>query len=199
MADAAQNIEVPIFGVITRKIKSLRTILVAIGKMAQGYIVENFETEGSRLGTPWPALSPRYAARKLKKYGKKQILVRDQRLLNSIPGSTPQVGDDNVTVGTEVPYATIHHYGGTIAHAARTETFLRNRHKKDIKQRKNETAEHFADRFALRNKFKKGKTAGRGFTFGSYTVTIPPRPFMKLIPEDATEMGKEVSDFLFRE
>lgn len=60
-------------------------------------------------------------------------------------------------ITNRTPYAGVHNWGGTITRHARSERFIRNRSK--------------------RGKFKKGISAGRGFTFKGGSTTMPQRQF----------------------
>ena len=117
--------------------------------------IENFQNnffKQSFDGIPWLKAKDSKADR--------QRLLRDTgKLFNSINASL--ISSNRVIIsagGSQIPYARIHNEGGTITRDARTETFVRNR---DAKKR-----------------FTKGTTKGRGFTFSSYTYTMPKRQFM---------------------
>jgi phage gpG-like protein len=178
-------------------------VLQSIGEKAKNYVMENFRTQGANLGKPWQPLSRRYGRRKAKKYGdKKPMLELTGRLKNSIKSITPVVNGNTVTIGTNVPYAAIHHYGGTIMQGARSETFGRLR----VSSGKN------------KGRFKKGKatqSTGKGsytyisaqkrikknikaFVFKSRTITIPPRPFMEISENDANKLNRQLLAWLVR-
>lgn len=114
----------------------------------QGWTDSSFE--------PW---KPRQSKRK--KDAGKAILVQTGRLRGAITVISEQPG--RVVIGVQgVPYARLHNYGGKITRPARSETFLRNR----LTRGKN------------KGRFKKGITAGRGFTFKAGTATMPRRQFI---------------------
>lgn len=83
------------------------------------------------------------------------IMIKSGRLRNSLRG---RVMGNDVIWGTDVPYAKVHNEGGEITRYARSELFVRNRSKK--------------------GKFKRGTTAGQGFTFKGSSRRMPQRQFM---------------------
>jgi len=113
-------------------------------------------------GNPWQPLSPAYAKRK--KRGAGRILTATSTLSGSITGMIISQGRVVISAGgAKTPYARIHNEGGTIQHAARSETFLRNR--------------------SRRGRFATGTTAGQGQSFQPYTVNMPKRQFMGFTKE----------------
>lgn len=72
-------------------------VLGNIGEALVNSTKDRFGTESSPAGVPWPALSPRYARVKERKYPGKSILRREDRLFDSI---VAQVHGDTLLVGT---------------------------------------------------------------------------------------------------
>jgi len=78
---------------------------------------EQFASEGSKGASGhWPALSPRYAAQKIARYGAgKKILEADGHLRESLTGDNPgsyyQTGPKDFAIGTVIPYGIYHQRG----------------------------------------------------------------------------------------
>lgn len=75
---------------------------------------QQFGTQGKRWGTPWRELKPRTVAQKRSLGFTSDILVRENILLRSIadrPMGFERVGPHDMTAGTRVEYAGIHHRG----------------------------------------------------------------------------------------
>lgn len=70
---------------------------------------ESFEQQRSPEGVAWAPLSPQYALLKAKLFPGKPILQRQGWLLRSL---FRQAKGNVVTVGSHLPYAAIHQYGG---------------------------------------------------------------------------------------
>lgn len=162
-----------IFEINTAKIISLcREIMPIIGNEAVNWSQDNFRLQGWRESTllPWqPRISKRDPGR--------AILIKSGRLLRSI--RITAVGDLTVSIGTDVPYARIHNYGGEVNRYARSETFLRNRISKGIRK----------------GQFKKGVKAGKGFTFSAGGFNMPQRQFLgnsPMLQEQINKTAKEL-------
>lgn len=82
----------------------------------------------------------------------------------------------NARVQTNKIYAPVHQFGATITQHPRTALYKHNRGK--------------------RGKFTKGTTRGRGATYGKRTITIPPRPFFGLTPQEKGRVDKIISAFV---
>lgn len=89
-------------------------------------VQRNFNTEGSFVGG-WRALSPRYAAWKLRHYGRKPILVRTGRMKRSFvyggPGNYIRAWKLRMALGSTVEY-TKYHQAGTERMPARPVIWL---------------------------------------------------------------------------
>lgn len=86
---------------------------------AEFFFIERrqFRTEGAAGASGrWKALSPKYAAWKLKRYGPKPILERTGRLLKSLTNQSPDTirvfGRREAIFGSRVPYGRYHQRGG---------------------------------------------------------------------------------------
>lgn len=75
---------------------------------------------------------------------------------------TPQVDERSISFGSNLPYASIHLFGGEIHRPARSEIFTRNRKK----------------RGPGRGRFSGGTKSGRGNTLSEYTIKMPQRYYL---------------------
>lgn len=124
---------------------------------------KNFERK-SFDGKPWAPYK-----NKKREPRKGSLMMRNNNLYNSVKSRV--VSPDLVVVsagGSKAPYARIHNEGGTIERAARSETFIRNRHQKG----------KLGKMFGGMGAFRKGTTAGQGLTFKPYIINIPKRQFL---------------------
>ncbi|WP_275629815.1 phage virion morphogenesis protein [Pseudomonas sp. 273] len=129
-----------------------------------------FETQASPDGTPWQALSPAYLKRKRKNQDK--ILVLNGYLKNSIRF---QVSENELAVGSNRTYAAIHHFGGEIQIAARSQ---QAHFRYDAKT--NEVGPHFVN--------KSRANFSQWVTLGPYTIKIPARPWLGTSDRDDDEL-----------
>ncbi len=139
---------------------------------------QRFASQTSPDGTPWQALSPAYQRRKRKNQDK--ILVLDGYLKNTL---RYQVSNDELLFGTNRQYAAIHHFGGTIDFAARSQqTYFR--------QGKNgEVGNLFV------NKHKSN--FAQWVTIGAYQIRIPARPFLGVSDSDGYAIAGVAMRYLF--
>jgi len=110
-------------------------------------------------------------SKRVAKHGGQTLLISG-RLMRSL--LTPQVTNEGITFGSNLPYAAIHQYGGEINMPARSGLFLRDR----------------ITRGTRKGKFRKGTEAGRGSTRKGYTITMPARPSIVFQPQDIEDAGK---------
>ena len=140
------------------RLKNRRPLMANLGRILANAVDDNFAANG-RPG--WrPLKYPRLR-------GGSGILQDSGRLRNSM---TTQTDNKSATVGTNVAYAAIHHFGGqTRPHLIRP---------------KNGKALKFGGRFAKQANHPGSK--------------IPARPFMSLQPEDEQALAEAVADYLNR-
>ncbi|SMG35597.1 phage virion morphogenesis protein [Sphingobacterium psychroaquaticum] len=151
-----QNIE-QFFHAFQQKIEQAQQRLPdIIGTEVLNSALDNFRDE-SFFGDKWPARKDKKNTRKL--LVKTGALQRSPRVIRSQPGL--------VTVGSDVPYASVHNNGEEISRNARSETFIRNRHTKGKKK----------------GLFSRGITRGQGFSFKAYTYSMPRRRFFGAHPK----------------
>ncbi|MCY1296327.1 phage virion morphogenesis protein [compost metagenome] len=124
-----------------------------------------FASQASPDGTPWKALSPAYLKRKRKNPDK--ILVLDGYLKNTL---RYQVTDDELLFGTNRKYGAIHHFGGEIDVAARSQQAY-------FKQSKDgEVGNQFVS--------KRRSNFAQWVTIGAHKIHIPARPILGTSEED---------------
>lgn len=150
--------------IVQRKVSGIISQLpIVVGNEAvkwsqERFLEQNWLSDGAQ---PW---QQRKAENK--KTAGRKILIQSGRLFRSI--RIIDANANTVTIGvTDVPYAAIHNYGGEIHQAARSETFVRGRKVRGINK----------------GQFKKGVTAGRGFTFKERRIVIPQRQFIGYSPD----------------
>lgn len=125
-----------------------------------------FESQSAPDGTPWQALSPAYLKRKKKNRDK--ILVLDGPLSNNMRF---QVIGGDLLVGTNMVYGAIHHFGGSIDIAARSQQayFRQNKKTGDV-----------GNLFVSKSK----SNFSQWVTLGAYTIQIPARPWLGTSEDD---------------
>ncbi|MDD3149924.1 MAG: phage virion morphogenesis protein [Candidatus Gastranaerophilales bacterium] len=98
---------------LKKKVKNLRPVMRAISEDMLYAVKENFDTQGSRLGEKWADLSATtQAARKKKGYNPNSPkLQQERKLYDSI---TAQSTNSTAQVGSILPYARLHHFGGNV-------------------------------------------------------------------------------------
>jgi len=153
-----------------------------------GYVLfstqRRFETQTGPDGVQWKSLSPRTAKARAgrKVRGTDHILRQSVRLYNSL---TMRSDDTTAQVGTNVEYAAIHQFGGTIAMQERQArlSFKKIRGKRGVRFVKTGT---------------RGATV-QDATIGAHTVRIPPRPYLGINAADQEEIGAVAIAALRRE
>jgi phage gpG-like protein len=148
--------------ILNRKFKrALAGLPPVIGAEAVNWSQERF-VQQNWIGSTEQPWQPRIYNRKGKG---RAILIQSGRLWRSIRIISTE--EMRVTIGTDVPYAAIHNYGGQIHQAARSETFTRNRKVRGINK----------------GQFKRGTSPGRGFTLGERVINMPQRQFIGSSPD----------------
>ncbi|EOD6656754.1 phage virion morphogenesis protein, partial [Salmonella enterica] len=92
--------------------------------------------------------------------------------------------NDSATVGTNVKYAAIHQYGGTITMPARSQRAY-------YRQYKDGRVGH---RFVR----KSQSNFSQWHTLPAYHITLPARPFLALDDSDIRQMGDTLENYLRR-
>lgn len=139
-----------------------------------------FETESGPGGQPW---TPSSRARE----ENGQTLTDTGRLRASITREVSAASSEwALAIGTNVVYAAIHQFGGTIQHPARTVTLYRH-----VKGR----MDRFSDwRFVKR----KNANYAEDHQVGPYSVAMPARPFLGIDGADETAIAEIAADWLGR-
>lgn len=157
----------------------MRPALRIVGSIARTSIVRNFE-QGGRPKRWKPSL------RVIKHGG--QTLILSGRLKQSIAAREPRVTETSVTIGSNVIYAAIHHYGGVIEHGPSSRT-LAFRRGKDGK-----LGGFMSRRDAGRR--KTGAIDIRTASSGGGYTPIPARPFLLLQTEDMAEIKAALAEYI---
>lgn len=161
-------------------------VMPVIAGIMHDAVMENFE----RGGRPkWLGLKPATIAQKQKLgYGDK-ILIRRGRLYSSI---TQQSDSHSAVVGTNLKYAAIHQFGGTINRAAHSKE---TRHRTDAKGNLL-TTKLFGGKGLIFAKKSHKRVLTRSVQVGAHTINIPARPFLALTEGDEEKIVRKVSDYL---
>lgn len=136
------------------------------------------KTADPATGTPWQPLSASRQRQRAHKGRSIANMLQDGGwLVGSIarpsgPGAVREIGPDHALVGTDVPYAAIHQFGGTIKREAAPMT---------VRLRKKNGRIQFA-----KNKHKRVRIVDT--VRKAYTITIPARPFIGVSPTDIQDM-----------
>lgn len=152
---------------ITRRLTNTAPAMRRIKGVMLDAVEQNFEEQGR---PKWVDLSPATkAARASKGKWPGKILQVSGRLASSIVGES---GNGFATVGTNLEYAPIHQFGGTITQYAQTRFVNFNIDSKG------------------RSRFAKRKNANfaQAVTFRQRTINIPARPFLAFADDDLEEM-----------
>ncbi|MEM5788998.1 MAG: phage virion morphogenesis protein [Syntrophobacteraceae bacterium] len=164
---------------IQSRLGNLRPAWALIGQIVLESVQRNFRERRAPDGTPWKPVSAAYARAKAKKgHSPDNILVLRNRLLRSI---NAKPGSDHVEVGTNVVYAAIHQFGGSINKkaSARTVYFKIGKGK---------------SRFS-----KKAKANfAQDVNIGAHTINMPARTFLGIRAEDWGRMARGLEQYLLR-
>jgi phage gpG-like protein len=81
-------------------------------------------------------------------------------------------------MGSNLEYARIHQFGGTIKTKARSEIFIRTKYKSGAKK----------GQFKKLSKDMSKRKMGQGYTYGDGSIDIPARPYLVLQDEDVIQI-----------
>ena len=115
MSGSALSIEVRGIDAITNRVESLtklfdtQVILDQSAALLFNRVRTRFMQALDADGNSWAPLTPKYAAKKQRKYGGGGLLYASGSLFHSLQVSA--VGDDSRAIGTDVPYAKFHQFG----------------------------------------------------------------------------------------
>ncbi len=146
-----------------------RAVFDEIGAMLVATVARRFETGTGPDGKKWPPS---------KRAGRDggQTLVKSGRLGSSV---THRVDATGVDVGTNVIYAAIHQFGGTIKQKARRQTLAFRR----VKTASGAYVMRFASRKSTRAR-KAGTVRVAFAEIGAREIAMPARPFLGLDASD---------------
>jgi phage virion morphogenesis protein len=141
-------------------------MLREIGDALVARTMLRFERGTGPTGTPWPPFARSTLARMARgRRGAGAKLLQDRGILRQ--SITRRIFNSVLEVGTNVAYAAIHQFGGTIERASRTQT---------IYQRYDERTGVLKPRFVR----KASSNFARDVSVGAHVIRIPARPFMDL-------------------
>ena len=140
---------------------------------------QRFQAQMSPEGEKWKALSPSYQKRK--KRNKEKILSLNGYLSGTL---RYQIESDGLLFGSNLPYAAIHHFGGTIEIKSRQTTLY-------FKQNKDGSVNN---QFAKKSKSNYSET----HTIPAYHITMPERPWLGLSSADEERLLNIAKKHLFQ-
>jgi len=157
---------------------NLRPAMKNIGEYMVLETDDRFKTQTAPDGSQWQPISRSWRQAKQRNGYITKILQMRGRLRKSI---VPKAGADHVSVGTNVVYANIHQFGGSITHHARSQQ-----------------ANFRIDKKTGKSQFAKKKRANfsQNVTIGGHTTDIPARPFLGTNDENEREIGRIVADYI---
>nr|WP_306441232.1 phage virion morphogenesis protein [Methyloversatilis sp. XJ19-13] len=173
---------------VAENTRSPRPLMRAIAGTLESETEKSFAAQGR---PAWLGLSPRT----LKKRGAGAKILQDTgRLAGSVAS---RYGRDFASIGSNVAYAAIHQFGGTINRAPYSSSVrLRTDAKgKLLRQSTNSKLAVFA-------KDSHRRAVSRRYTVGAYGITIPARPFLpadkdgRLQPAAARAIESDVQAWL---
>ncbi|AOJ10592.1 phage virion morphogenesis protein [Burkholderia mayonis] len=151
-------------------------------------VEENFAQQGR---PKWLGLSPKTLKRRREEAGTGKILQRSGRLAASVVQTHDAT---SARVGTNVVYAAIHQFGGTIQRHPMS-GYVRLRKGRDGMIMRQANHPHLA--VFAKNGHKRVKIVKWTRSQG-WTIKIPARPFFVLTEADNTKIETEVSAYLRR-
>lgn len=133
-----------------------------VGEYLLNSIHDNFDREETPAGMAWQGLKEKT---KLQREKKRLTPIRILRARGRLAGSFSSIATPTeVRVGTPVPYAAIHNFGGDIEQPARKQT---------IYQRYDEKTDTIHQKFVRKSR----SNFARDVDVGAHTITMPARQF----------------------
>lgn len=181
--------------------RDLRPLLIGLGTMAMREFDKNFRAQGRP--TQWAPLKPKTLYRR-RKSGKGAKILRDtgrlqQSLSQGRTGNVYRLEPRSLTIGSNLVYARIHQFGGTIKQRPRSNlaprTFARIGNRmllrgKDGKVRVGSKL----DGTPIRKKF--AAAASVRMTYRARTIRIPARPYLVIPAEAISRFQRAVKKWL---
>ena len=172
-------------GGIDARTRNLYPVMDDIGNALMLSVAMRFESETDPSGQAWKVLAPSTIRKKNGSVmrGTEHILQSSRRLHNSI---TKKVSDNSVIVGTNLPYAAIHQFGGDVSRY--TQTVINSR----LSLRRINRTERRKDGSVIARKGMmlfagdgdKRVVAMARRTVGEATIHIPARPYLGINEDD---------------
>lgn len=158
-------------GELILKMEHRQPLMKVLAHSMWDAVEENFAQQGR---PAWMGWSRKYA----KQRGPGQILQRSGRLASSV---IPYSDNDAAVVGTNVVYAAIHNFGGTINMPSRSQQAY---YRMDKSGRPG-------------NRFSRKSQAdySEWHTIPSYQITMPRREFLRLTETDVESMEKQAQNY----
>ena len=155
-----------------------RPFFMAVGERMLASAQDRFRTETDPSGTPWVALRPATIRARTRRGQLPMTILRSNskgKSGSSLAGSLNYVATtDDVQLGSPLPYAAIHQFGGTI--------------EKDA-----------GSRYMVGRRFaKREQDGGRDVAIKAHSITIPARPYLGLTPTDEEGILEDAEDWLMR-
>lgn len=158
---------------IAARMASMRPLMTDIGSYLDMTVNRRFIGQRGPGGVPW---EPSAAA--LARGGK--TLIDSARLMQSFSYNAT---DFSVEEGTNVIYAAIYQFGGTIKREARTQTIYR---------RYNEASGELSSRFVKRSK----SNFATDHAVGEHEINVVARPMLGIDKDDEREISALVDDYI---
>ncbi|MBU9377375.1 phage virion morphogenesis protein [Burkholderia multivorans] len=174
------------------RVRALMQDASPVTALIAGLMADSVEENFAQQGRPkWLGLSPKTLKRRREEAGTGKILQRSGRLASSI---TPAHDAKTARVGTNVVYAAIHQFGGTIQRHPMS-GYVRLR--KDRNGMIMRQADHPHLAVFAKNSHKRVKIVKWTRSQG-WTIKIPARPFFALTESDNIGIESEVTTYLRR-
>lgn len=164
---------------LDRRLKDRPKINAIIGQTVVDLTDDRFRTQTDPDGNPWQDLRASTWRRKRRNGKILKILQEEGTLRDTI---VYQADSQGVSIGSILPYAAIHQFGGTIRQRART-GYLNYRLGRDGRP---------GNRFVKR----KSATFQQSVQFGERTINISARPYLGLSEAYLDEIGNLLGEYL---
>ncbi len=164
---------------LARRTENRRDFYVQVGEHMLNSTDENFQNERGPDGQRWKTLMPATIKRREQK---RQIPIAILRASGRLAGSINyRASNDDMRIGSPLPYAAIHNNGGEIEMPERTQT---------IHQYKDAETGKIDQRFRK----KSQSNFAREVLVKAHSITMPARQYLGISKDDETaiiEIGRE--------
>ncbi|RWR14247.1 phage virion morphogenesis protein [Paenirhodobacter populi] len=172
---------------ILDRMANRRPFFAAVGERMLASAQDRFRSQTAPDGTPWVSLRPATIRARTRKGQLPLTILRSNskgKIGSSLAGSIHYIAsEDDVQLGSPLPYAGIHQQGGTINRSAREAKIYRRR-----------------DENGLGRRFvgKDRANVVTDVTIPAYSITIPARPYLGLTGADEEGILEDAEDWLMR-